>query len=116
MTLNQDETLELLKNRGARIEPIKKHCVFQKMFDINVFKYCRQTGNPDYAWNLGSAGGPVISCEGAPQPSAISLPSGIIGGPELPAFNYAPVPPPCPHYIEKGEVIGWKILLPKTKY
>lgn len=104
---------ELQKAR-ASIELIHKFCKYQTIFAQNVFTFCRQKNNRAYAWNLGSAGGPVISCKGAPAPT-IGSHKEIRDGKEVIVVDYAEQPPPCPYFIEKGAIIGWKIILPNKK-
>ncbi len=97
-----------LASMGAESTSIIRNCKFQNVRDKNVFSYCKQVRNADYSWNLGSAGGPVISCMGAPPRSIGSHKEG-----DVIVIDYADKAEPCPYYIE-GEVLGWKILLPRS--
>lgn len=114
MSMSAGELLKLLESRGASIKEIRGNCRYEALLSENIFNYCRQQGNRDYVFNLGSAGGPVIACTGAP-PLVIGSHQEMREGGEVTVIDYAPNPPPCPYYIENGEVIGWRILLPKDR-
>lgn len=104
--------LKEIEKSGGKVEPIKKSCKFQTVFAENIFAYCEQTKNRDYSFNLGSAGGPAICCEGAP-PQIVNW-KGEVGrdGNVIHTPIYGKKPKPCLHYIKDSEVIGYKIILP----
>jgi len=110
--MNVNELCAEIEKAGGKVKPIKKHCKFQTVFAENIFEYCKQTRNPDYSFNLGSAGGPTICCEGAFAKVIRWESTPNRGGASAYKPVFAEEPEPCPNYIEDGEVIGYKIILP----
>jgi len=110
-----DDLLKEIEKSGGKIEPIKRHCKFQTVFTKNIFDYCKQVRNRDYSFNLGSAGGPAICCEGAP-PLLIGWKNEENDqGNVIHTAVYAQKPKPCPYYIKDGEVISYRIILPEGR-
>jgi len=107
-----DRILKEIERLGGEVEFTKRHCKFQTIFAKSIFDYCKQQKNRDYSFNLGSAGGPVICCEGAPSPVIDWEDDMDSQGNMTCKAIYREKPKHCPHYIKDGEVIGYRIILP----
>ena len=104
------EFIEIAKQLGAEIKEVQRFCKYQRFHAKNIFEFCCQKDNRDYSWNLGSAGGPVISCKGAP-PVSIGSHDVMENGEKIIVMEYAPRSPICPYNIDNGEILGWSIKL-----
>lgn len=111
--MNISDLIAEIEKNGGKVEPIKMFCKFQNIFAKSIFDYCEQTKNRDYTFNLGTAGGPGICCAGAPAP-ILRWEDGIDSQDYMMRKAiYGKKPEPCSHYIKDGEVIGYKVILPR---
>lgn len=105
--MKAEELVREAKILGAKVEPIKRHCKKQKATSRNIFDYCPTDNQGEFGINLGSAGGPAVVCKG----HRVATGGSHTREDGITVVEYTE-PKTCPFYIE-GEVIGWKILLPK---
>ena len=100
------ELVEQAKLLGAKVKEIRRHCKHQQIA-TDVFGYCRC--QQEFGLNLGSAGGPAIQCKGYRYCMG-SRQEITPDGQVITMLDYSE-PKTCEFYVEKGNVLGWKLTL-----